>query len=229
MKKYRIGMLAVLALIGIPFVASAHEHATFVIGGQPYNFVVGSLNEPITVDDRTGVDLFITKGGGEHTMGPDGDMDGPPAAATPVTGLEDTLQVELIAGNQKKTLSLKPVTGKPGAYQAPFYPTVATTYSYRFFGTIEGNKVDVTFSCVPEVKDHDSHDTQKKELPGGITQTMRGGGFTCPKPKADLGFPEQSAELHEVKKNADMAPIALGVSAVALLAAGFALRPRKNA
>ncbi|HEU5120861.1 MAG TPA: hypothetical protein VFT71_07715, partial [Candidatus Nitrosocosmicus sp.] len=35
----------------------AHQRALFNINGQDYLFVIGSLNEPVSVDDKTGVEL----------------------------------------------------------------------------------------------------------------------------------------------------------------------------
>src|SRR4051812_31820585 len=117
----KILLLLPLAVMLVPLAASAHQHATYTIGKNVYTFTVGSLNEPMVVDDKSGVDLTVTKGGGQATMGADGDMDGPAVAATPVTGLETTLKVEISAGSQKRTFDLSPQYGKPGAYSAPFY------------------------------------------------------------------------------------------------------------
>lgn len=222
-------MFLALAVLVAPLGALAHEHATFVINGQTYNFVVGSLNEPIAVDDKTGVSLSVTKGEGHHTMGPDGDMDGPIVGTKPVEGLADTLKVELIAGDQKKTLSLKPSYGEEGVYEAPFYPTVATTMTYRFFGTIDGNPVDLAFTCKPAgTIDHDSHDDAPKKISDTITQTMRGGGFGCAVAKEDLGFPEKAPSLVSLTKPTVETMAALGLSVLALAVGVYALR-RKSA
>ncbi len=223
-------VLPVLALVALPHAASAHEHATFEIGGITYNFVVGSLNEPITVDDKTGLDLAITKGKGHPTMGPDGDMDGPMTGTTPVTGLEDTLKVELIAGSAKKSIELRPAWGSEGAYQAFFYPTRATTFSYHLTGTIEGNPVDLTFTCLPEGQEAKDDDT-RKEIPGGITQVSRGGYFGCPAPKESLGFPDESASLsetaHAATGAATRANVALALGALGVALGAFALRRKQ--
>ena len=99
----------------LPLVASAHEHATYTIDGAPYQIVIGSLNEPVAVDDKTGVDLTVNKcytAACTATKGPDGDMDGP--AGTPVTGLESTLKVELVAGDQKSPSTSRRNTARMG-------------------------------------------------------------------------------------------------------------------
>ena len=96
--------IALAALLGAPLLASAHEHQEFKIGTKYYQFTVGSLNEPVAVDDKTGVDLRVNQisapiSGHDETM-----QKAEPG--TPVTGLESTLKVELIAG---KTI---PIQGK---------------------------------------------------------------------------------------------------------------------
>lgn len=230
MKKY-IGIIPALLLLVLPFSASAHEHASFEIKGSTYNFVVGSLNEPIAVDDKTGLELIVTKGAGHATMGPDGDMDGPIAGVTPVKGLEDTLKVELIAGSAKKTLDIAPAYGKEGSYTAKFYPTMATSFSYRLVGTIEGSPVDLTFTCLPDGKKAED-DTTRKELGNGITQTVRGGGFSCPVAKESLGFPEKSTSIVDMTTRTASADskstIALVLAAIGIVLAGaVALRRKK--
>ena len=125
--------------------ASAHERDTFKIGDKYYVFTVGSLNEPFVVDNTSGVDLRVAQ------------LAGPPAAgsakqnSTAVTGLEQTLKVELAAGDKKETLTFDPSDEAPGSYAANFIPTVQTTYSYRIFGTFNKTPVDLTFTCVPGV------------------------------------------------------------------------------
>ena len=85
-----IGIISVLSML-IPVVASAHAHASYQIGGKQYDIVIGSLNEPIVVDDKTGLELTVTSGG-RMEMAEDGDME--PAGGKPATGLEKDLKVE---------------------------------------------------------------------------------------------------------------------------------------
>ncbi len=39
-------------------IAFAHQRALYNIGGKDYLFVIGSQNEPVFVDDKSGVDFF---------------------------------------------------------------------------------------------------------------------------------------------------------------------------
>lgn len=50
-------MILILASIGVHTV-SGHERRLYTIGDQDYLFVVGSMNEPALVDDKSGVEVF---------------------------------------------------------------------------------------------------------------------------------------------------------------------------
>lgn len=204
------GMLIALA---VPVFASAHEVQVFEIKGTQYQVVIGSLNEPLVVDDKSGVDLRVSQVAGNK----------------PVEGLESTLRVELIAGDKKKELPLGTVYGTPGSYKAPFYPTVATTLSYRVFGEISGTPFNVTFTCSAAGHASAPEDKTRVEISEGVTRVSKTGSYGCPSPKADQGFPEPSAEVQVLKNEGgsnSMVPFAaLGLSAVAL---GIALSRRRQ-
>ncbi len=65
----------------------------------------------------------------------------------PVTGLENTLQVEVthVATGQSTVMALAPLFERPGAYTADFIPTQPGGYRFRFFGSIEGQPFDEAF------------------------------------------------------------------------------------
>ena len=228
MKKITTAIPALL-LLALPFAASAHEVATYSVQGQMYQIVVGSLNEPVAVDDKTGIDLTVTKcstASCAPTMNSDGDMDGP--AGTPVTGLDQTLKVTLSAAGEKKTLALTPQYGQAGKYTAPFYPTVATTLSYEFTGTIAGTPVDLTYTCIPAGTPKADKNTTPVKLSDAVTQMSVSGGFGCPNEKADLGFPESSADVVSLKGAGQNGQWALVVSALALVVGVYALMRRRS-
>lgn len=78
--------------------SSAHERDTFKIGGKYYVLTVGSLNEPFVVDNISGVDLRVSQ-----VTGPAGNGSSKEASkGVPVTGLEQSLKVELAAGDKRK-------------------------------------------------------------------------------------------------------------------------------
>jgi hypothetical protein len=218
MQKF-LTVLPALMLVATPFAASAHAHASYDINGKQYDIVIGSLNEPIVVDDKTGLDLRITSGG-RMMEAEDGDME--PVGGTPAVGLEQSLKVEMIAGGAKKIFDLSPVFNTPGSYKTTFYPTLPTTFSYRIFGELEGTPIDLTFTCRAEGET--SVDEGEKQIAPGVKQLLKGGGFGCPSAKEDMGFPEASVSVIELEEKTGGIPVlplaAVGLAALAL-AVGF--------
>ena len=200
MKTYTSRLLFAVGLLvfGSPFFVLAHERYTYQIGGQTYQIVVGSLNEPLIVDDKSGLDLTVTRGGGTVTMSADGDLDGAPASSVPVTGLEQTVKVEMIAGGAKKMMDISPVYGKSGGYKTSFFPTVQTTFSYRIFGTINDTQVDLTFTCNPAGNPQVQDDNSPVKVSDNVTRLSKTGAFGCAEAKADFGFPEKAPSSYDL-------------------------------
>ena len=204
MQKYSIsaltGVLVLAALVSLVSVtpqAFAHERQLYTIGGQDYLIVIGSLNEPTFVDDKSGVDLRVL------TADPNNPMNSTAEGAVPVEGLEETVQVELGAGNVTKVLQLEPAFGEPGAYEAPFYPTVATTLTYRLFGTINNTPVDLTFTCTPTGEAGATADNSTVQVSEGVVRKGIEGGYGCPAPVTDAGFPEPLMSNNEIVTTLD--------------------------
>lgn len=231
LRAWKYQMLAVgLALA--PALAFAHEHQTVRIGDKVYEFTIGSINEPVAVDDKSGVELTVKEiplvnaaDSHEHVMA-DGD---PAETGIPVAGLDETLKVEIAAGNEKKTLSLVPNWSEPGGYRAVFYPTVQTTFTYRLMGTINNTNVDLSFICNPAGHPATEDWSGEEQLADGVVRLGKSGAFGCPIAKADLGFPEPSATLADLnaKQSANTGTIALSLSAVALGMSLVALRKKR--
>ena len=187
-----IAALALAATVSVTPQAFAHQRQLYTIGDQDYLIVIGSLNEPIFVDDKTGVDLRVLR------ADPNNPMNSSAEGATPVEGLEETLQVELGAGNATKVLQLEPAFGEPGAYEAPFYPTVATTLTYRLFGTINNTPVDLTSTCTPTGEAGAATDNSTVQISEGVVRKGIEGGYGCPAPLTDAGFPEPFVSNNEI-------------------------------
>jgi hypothetical protein len=73
----------------------------------------------------------------------------------PVVDLGDTLEVEVTFGDQTQQFPIAPFFepgefGTPGDYRAWFIPTRSGQYTFHFFGTIDGEKVDETFTSGPK-------------------------------------------------------------------------------
>ncbi len=90
----------------------------------------------------------VSEGSSDHQkQASDAQSQGHAAAPEPVTGLEDTLQVEVthIASGQSTVMALAPLFEHPGGYTADFIPTRPGGYRFRFLGSIEGQAFDESF------------------------------------------------------------------------------------
>ena len=187
-----IALAILVSFVSVTPQAFAHERQLYTIGGQDYLIVIGSLNEPVFVDDKSGVDLRVLR------ADPNNPLNSSAEGAAPVEGLEETLQVELGAGNVTRVLQLEPAFGEPGAYEAPFYPTVATTLTYRLFGTINNTPIDLTFSCTPTGEAGAAADNSTVQISEGVVRKGIEGGYGCPAPLSDAGFPEPLVSNNEI-------------------------------
>ena len=163
-----------------------------------YRFNIGWINEPAYEGFMNGVELRVTKvSQADASMGDDGhegsgDSDaadgmsmstmamsgGSHGGGTPVTGLQETLQVEVthVASDSSVILDLYPDRLEPGRYTADLIPTAPGVYKFRVFGFIERDLVDQSFLSL-----------------GG------GGGFDDIRPSVGLHFPEEVAGPRELE------------------------------
>lgn len=232
------GISVFLAFSIFPLPALAHEQQTFEIGKSLYHFTVGSLNEPVMVDDKTGVDLRVAKVS-SHVM-PNGEvmagmdmagMDHGSSTGTeiPVTGLEKTLKVELKVAGASKVMDLQTVYGMTGAYKAPYYPTRPMQVSYRFFGDLDGHPVDITFTCNPAGHDMTStkENTDRVDLGNGVVRVSQKGAFGCPAARDDVTFPDAASSALSSGEGTKTATL-IGGLALALALAGLALAAQQR-
>jgi hypothetical protein len=170
----------------------AHQTRLYTIGEKDYFFEVGSLNEPAFVDDKSGVALAAWL--------PDpSDPENFDANNTqPVEGL--ALKVNVSAGAKNITLDLEPAFGEPGTYEAVFYPTVATTYSYTIYGDINGTVYQDTFNCRPAGESQPAQDNSTVNVSEGVTRKGQSGGFSCFESRSDISFPEQYVSNYELQQ-----------------------------
>lgn len=170
-----------LVVLASPFVASAHESRE--VGD--YTFVVGFIDEPAIQGDTNGMFLRVETGD------------------EPVPGLFDTLQAEVLFGDQSREMSLSPASGEHGGgYEAVFIPTEPGDYTFRIFGEIEGLAVDESFTSSPE-------------------------GFDSVQARSELEFPSsEEGDAGDSDTMTVATPLAVGAVVVVASAAGFAIRRR---
>jgi hypothetical protein len=171
----------------------AHQRQLFTIGKTDYLFVVGSLNEPIFLDDKTGVDFAA------YSPDPNDPVDSKANGTKPIEGLENILKVELAAGDKKKVLNFEPAYQNPGHYEAVFFPTIETTYNYTLFGNINGTDFRATWTCSP-AEGEPLSDNSTVQIYDDVIRKAMLGSFGCPQPITDLGFPETYLTNNEIVK-----------------------------
>jgi hypothetical protein len=120
---------SVLALTSVSSVALAHERRA--LGAGKYDVVVGWEVEPAYVGEKNAASIRISKAGTNP--------------AEPVTGVEQTLKVDIRQGAQSKSFDLRAVFGQPGYYVADIIPTREGDYIWTFNGSIGDDKVAEKF------------------------------------------------------------------------------------
>ena len=191
-----IAAIFVLSSTGIlRNVAFAHQRELFTIGDKDYLFVVGSIGEPLYVDQRSGVEMFV------YRPDPSDPVNSQANGTKPIEGLERMLKVDVSAGAKNKTLDFEPAFRDPGHYEAHFFPTVETTYNYTVFGNINGTDFKATWTCSPVGGDSEAFsDNSTVEISQNVTRKSIMGGFGCPQPLSDAGFPEPMISNQEIVK-----------------------------
>lgn len=136
----------VIAVIGLFALTRVSAHEGREVANGQYEIVMGFLDEPAFVGEKNAMIVEVIKVGpaASPEAGSENDQ------GTPVEGLAETLQAEVIYGDQKLTLELRPLFGQPGSYVGYFFPMAEGDYSFRIYGEIEGNPIDETFTSGPE-------------------------------------------------------------------------------
>src|SRR5688500_410300 len=123
-------LFVLIALLALPIVAQAHGH----IEVGEYALVIGFRTEPALAGEPNGLDLRVS----HHETD------------EPITGLEETLNVEIIHGSATRELELRPRFGEDGAYTADVLPTEPGDYTWHIWGEIEDTPVDIEMTSGPD-------------------------------------------------------------------------------
>jgi len=149
-----VGLFILISTVGSVFAHEGREVGEYIIeiGWRVEPAYTGLMNGPeITItrhasedEAEHAEDEATAEAEGEHT---NAETEEPEEESIGVTGLEGTLQIEVIFGPASKTLDLRPVFTEPGHYTADLIPTRPGDYIFRVFGTVEGTEIDETFSA----------------------------------------------------------------------------------
>ncbi len=122
-----LALFATLSALAMP--SAARETRTLA---DRFMVEIGFVDEPAIQADTNGLWLRVTED------------------EEPVTGLEQTLQAEVIYGDAVRALPLIPTTDQAGVYTSTFIPVQPGDYTFHIFGTIADLAVDERFSSAPE-------------------------------------------------------------------------------
>jgi hypothetical protein len=185
--------------------ASAHVLKT--VG--PYHLLIGFGDEPTYAGAQNSVFLLLTNA----------------KTGAPVVdeGLGDTLRVQVRFGTQRKLLPLVPSfdpdsgQGTRGVYNAFFIPTVPGDYTFHFFGTIRGQKVNLTVTSSPTTFDS-AHDPAAIQFPQQAPSNLQ----LAQRLNAESARLSSGAQPASSKASATAA-LAVGIAGLVLGGAGLGL------
>ncbi|MEX2274222.1 MAG: hypothetical protein WEA10_01460 [Actinomycetota bacterium] len=202
--------LAVATMTILPTPAWAHEDR----GIGDHEFVVGFGTEPAYSGFPNSVQMVISHHDGE-----------------PVNEIEGKLQAEVTLGETSETYEFEPnfvpgVFGEQGDYRAWFVPSRSGQYTFRVFGTMEGEKVDEEFTSGPDTFS-DVVDTSAASFP---VQDPSTGELAEKTDRENTRLEAQVATAQDDASSArTVGMIGIIVGAAGLILAGVALtRRRKN-
>jgi hypothetical protein len=203
------GGLAGAFVLALASPAVAHEERA--VGA--YHMVVGWGDEPAYAGSKNSVQLILfTKSG------------------KPVTNLGDSLQVEVIFGEQQMELPFEPAFdveegfGEPGDYRGWMIPTAPGTYTFHLVGAIGKQKVDERFTSGPTTFD-DIADPAEIEFPTKVpTGTELSQRLDREIPRVHSAIASARSQAEDRADTARMlAIVAIVIGAVGLLLAVVAL------
>jgi hypothetical protein len=156
------GLVAVLlfGLVAALHTQTAAAHGRRDLVGGKYQIVFGFLSEPALTGTSNGIDLTVCQGA--CVTNADGSL------KNPVLGVEKTLKAQTIYGSQTLDVALSPRFRADGKYNAYFTPAKAGEYTFRFYGTINGDAID---ERVVSSKDGFNSVDDPKLLPAGQSST----------------------------------------------------------
>jgi hypothetical protein len=193
--RFAISFFLISAFISVPLIQTSHAHqiALYTIKDKYHLFEVEWANEPVAVDDKTNVQLTAFFPNATDPINPEA------IGTQPITGLENSLKVEISAGDKNMTSDLEPAFGELGSYESKtFYPTIETTYSFRIFGDINGTSFDQTFACNPTLGENSPPDNSTVQISQDVVRKALIGGLECPEPR--LGFPEPYVSQSDINQ-----------------------------
>ena len=131
-------LVALPALFVVLTAGTASAHELKHVG--KFNFLVGFGSEPAYQGQENFVQSFLSYA----------------SNGKPVTNIGSSLKVTVIWGSHSMNVQLVPSfdpdsgLGTVGEYDAYFFPTALGAYTFHFTGSLQGQKIDVSFTGGPD-------------------------------------------------------------------------------
>jgi hypothetical protein len=179
------GVSLLLVVLAVPFITSiAAAHGQTSVGD--YGIEIGFHNEPAYVNEPNALDLIVTNSKTNEK----------------VTGLEDTLQAEIIFGSSKKTLKVE-ATEEDGVYTAYVVPTAVGDYTWHIFGKIKDTPVDISMTSSPTTFNSvETMDDYEFPAPASTSSDMQAQMAAITKSSSDAAAATQAANAATQAANA---------------------------
>jgi hypothetical protein len=160
--------------------AYAHMRQLLKIGGKLYLLEVGSQVEPPYVGDKNAVDFFA------WNPNPKDPLNDSATGMKNITGLDKDVHAVVTAGGASKTLDFTPNPSNTAEYDATYYPTAPTTYTYWLDGKINNTPIHIGYRCAPGAGDDTPGNKTKADVSSGIVRLQVAGGYACPIPRVNI-------------------------------------------
>lgn len=167
----KIKLLLFFVLISLVTVSNAEAHTAKVVGD--FKVDVGWKNEPPTLGQENAIELVITLADDYDKQRYDSiyydiinDSD-EESTASNLSGLEDTLEVDVKLGSEKKFLELEESTEFPGVYYGEYTPTEAGQPLVHIFGTIKNMEFEASYR-VEKVEEGTTSESPSYSIPEWI-------------------------------------------------------------
>jgi hypothetical protein len=189
----RVGSILVIGPI-YPQYTMGHQRQLIIINDTDTLYRIASLNEPVFVDDKSGIDMFA------YVPDPNVQTNYKAIKTKTLTGLESILRVDVFGDRKNQTLDFETYSTDPVHYKAYLITTLSTVYTYKLFCNVNGIKLGLDFTFVPAVgKPEAKSDNFTINLSDNVVKKAIGGSFDCPIPAEDQGFPEPYVPSNKVQ------------------------------
>ncbi len=128
--------ILIFVLLFFPaFIIQSYAHTVDSVNA--YRLEIGWMNEPVVSGETNGIELYVSPFDSNIPLEEQEFKNG-------ITGLEKTLKIQFVLGEDKITLPLKADHNIPGKYYSFIDPTVPGFYQTNILGEIKGTIVSLS-------------------------------------------------------------------------------------